>query len=497
MLKKNLISNYFGQFWSTLMSFAFVPVYISYLGIEAYGVIGIYGVLQTWLSLLDLGMSPTLGREMAVRSGTTHYDHDIRNLLRSIEIIVLVISVVIVGVVWSMSNWLAKDWLIVENLSVDLVVKAFIIMGILSSMRFIEGIYRSCLLGMQQHVKLNLINSIMATFRGLGAVGALQLLSPTLEVFFLWQLGVSVLTVFMLAMTTYNFLPKAKIPATFSIKALMPIWKFAAGMLGIQILSLMLTQVDKIILSRLLSLGDYGYYTLGVSVAGTTYMVIGPIVQAWYPKFCSLYAKNQKYQLAITYHQASQLVTVLLGSFAIVIAFYSEELLYIWTKDKTLSITAAPIVSTLVIGNLLHGFMVLPYQMQLAHGWTSLSIKINIVALILIIPSLIWIVPKYGALGSAYVWLALNLFYILISIHFMYDRILTTEKFIWYIQDLLLPLLTILSIVMLSKAFDFSQLNRFWQIICLIIVGLFTCFFGVLSSNLLRPQLYNFIRKQN
>lgn len=42
MTKENLIANYLGQGWTVLMSLAFVPVYIKYLGLESYGLIGLF-----------------------------------------------------------------------------------------------------------------------------------------------------------------------------------------------------------------------------------------------------------------------------------------------------------------------------------------------------------------------------------------------------------------------------------------------------------------------
>lgn len=42
MLKRNLIANYLGQGWTALMGLAFIPLYIRYLGIEAYGLIGLF-----------------------------------------------------------------------------------------------------------------------------------------------------------------------------------------------------------------------------------------------------------------------------------------------------------------------------------------------------------------------------------------------------------------------------------------------------------------------
>jgi hypothetical protein len=62
-LKKNVIANYFGIGWQALMGVAFVPLYIKYLGMEAYGLIGIFAILQAWLVLLDMGMKwPALPR---------------------------------------------------------------------------------------------------------------------------------------------------------------------------------------------------------------------------------------------------------------------------------------------------------------------------------------------------------------------------------------------------------------------------------------------------
>src|SRR5438094_832025 len=56
-LKGNAIANYLGQGWTILMGFAFIPVYIRFLGLEAYGLIGVFALLQAWLSLLDVGLT--------------------------------------------------------------------------------------------------------------------------------------------------------------------------------------------------------------------------------------------------------------------------------------------------------------------------------------------------------------------------------------------------------------------------------------------------------
>jgi len=83
MIKRNTIANWIGQGVSALMGLAFVPLYIRYLGMEAYGLIGIFVLLQAWLSILDMGITPTLNREMARFTAGAHTPQSIHNLLRS------------------------------------------------------------------------------------------------------------------------------------------------------------------------------------------------------------------------------------------------------------------------------------------------------------------------------------------------------------------------------------------------------------------------------
>lgn len=422
------------------MGLAFVPLYIQYLGIEAYGLIGLFAVMQAWLSLLDLGMTPALGREMARFTGGAHTPQSIRDLLRSVEIIAVGVAALVALGIWSASGWLARDWLRAENLSSDAVAQAFAIMGVVTALRFVEGVYRSAVVGLQRQVLFNGINASLATVRGLGAVALLVWVSPTIEAFFLWQGLVSIITLALLAGVTYHLLPAGDRGGRFSVQALRGIGRFAGGMVGITFLALLLTQVDKILLSKLLPLSEFGYYTLAAVVAGALYMLIGPITQAWYPRLCELQARADSVALADSYHKGAQLVTVIAGSAAIVVMLFSETLLHLWTQNADLAARTALLVSLLALGNLLNGLMWMPYQTQLAHGWTGLTVRINIVSVLVIVPAIFWTTPRYGAVGAAWVWVSLNAGYVFIGVHFMYRRILSAEKWCWYRQDILAPL---------------------------------------------------------
>ena len=454
------------------MGLAFIPLYIKYLGIEAYGLIGMFALLQVWLNLLDMGMSPTLGREMARFSGGTHSAQSIRDLLRSIEVIALVIAALIASGIALSANWIANSWVQAESLPSGVVAQAFVVMGIVTAIRFMESVYRSSIVGLQRQVFYNVLNSAMATLRGFGAVGVLVWVSPSIEAFFIWHGLVSIATLMTLAKTTYATLPGAERAGQVSLDALKGVWRFAGGMVGITFLSLLLTQVDKVLLSKLLSLGDYGYYTLAAVVAGALYVVITPIIQAFYPRLCELHARNDQAALIDTFHLGAQLVSVFAGSVAIVVIMFAETFLRIWTQDADLAERSARLLSLLMLGNLLNGLMWIPYQAQIAYGWTSLAVRINTIAVVLIVPSILWVTPRFGAEGAAWVWLILNVGYILIGMHLMYRRIIINEKWRWYVQDVIIPLIAGVSAASLFGFFWSFEKNILFDIIKLVLTAI-------------------------
>ncbi len=476
------------------MGLAFIPLYIRYLGIEVYGLIGLFAVLQAWLSLLDIGMTPTLGREMARFTGGGHTAQSIRDLLRTIEVIAFGIAVLITAGVAFGSNWIATHWVSTEKLPAEIIAQSFTIMGMLVALRFVEGIYRSSIIGLQRQVLFNIVNSIMATFRGLGAVAILAWVSPSIQAFFLWQGLVSIITLGALAAVTNASLPRTEHIARFSLNALRGVWRFAGGMIGIIFLATLLTQVDKILLSKLLSLSEYGYYALAAAVAGALFTLISPITQALYPRLCELHARNDTSAMAETFHMGAQLVSVIAGSAAIVIIVFSETFLQLWTQDHELAARTARLLSLLMLGNLLNGMVHMPYQAQLAHGWISLGVKVNTIAVLLVVPAILWVTPRYGAVGAAWVWVCLNAGYALIAVHFMYRRILSREKWRWYTLDLLAPLgAGILTTLAVKYVWPVAQ-TPLAQFLLMGVAAILTIGASLLAATLVRRQLTKILK---
>lgn len=471
-LKKNVIANYLGQGWAGLIGLAFVPLYIKYLGIEAYGLIGIFALLQAWLTLLDMGMTPTLNREMARFTAGAHTPQSIRDLLRSLEIVCFGVAALIGVLIWAASGWLAADWLRADTLPLDVVAQAIAIMGGVAAFRFVEGIYRGAILGLQRQVFFNVVNAALSTVRAVGAIAVLAWMSPTIEAFFIWQGVVSIVSIAILAFAAHGSLPTTPQPARFSRQALMDIRHFAGGMMATTFLAILLTQVDKVLLSKLISLEAFGYYTLAGTVVTTIGMLIAPITQAFYPRFTELVANGGHQELVQTYHRSSQLVTVLAAPVALMLIFFGKKLLVLWTGNVVLANEVAPILALLAAGTLLNGLMHIPYMLQLAHGWSGFAARVNLVAVAVLVPAILWVTPRYGAIGAAWVWVLLNAGYVLVGIHFMYRRLLPGEKWTWYWSDTARPILAATLVAGFLSVVQPEDIGKFAEFAWLLAAGL-------------------------
>lgn len=488
-LKKNVVANYVGQGWRALMSLAFVPLYIKYLGIEAYGLIGIFAILQAWLGMLDMGMRPALGREMARFTGGAHDAQSIRDLLRTVELIAVAIAGMVGLGIWAASGWLASDWLTAKNLPVDKVAQAFSVMGVVTALQFVESVYSSSIVGLQRQVLQNVVTSLMATLRGLGAVSVLVWVSPTIEAFFIWQGIISLLSAMVFAGVIYHVLPRPPRFAHFSMAALKGIWKFAAGSMAVTILSLLLTQTDKILLSRLLNLEDFAHYTLAGVVANSLYMLTGPIVAAFYPRFTELVARHDELALRVSYHQSAQFVTVLMGSAALVLMLFGERVLLLWTADAALAQQVAPLLAVLALGILMNGIAGMGSHLQLAYGWTNLMVNFNAVFVVVLIPAILWVAPRYGAIGTALVSVALNASYLVLYIYLMHKRILKTEKWLWYRQDVFIPLASATIMAAFCRWLIPDNLSRVGELAVLLITSICVLAAAAMAAPLVRQQL--------
>jgi len=159
-------------------------------------------------------------------------------------------------------------------------------------------------------------------------------------------------------------------------------------------------------------------------------------------------------------------------------------------RQSTLTQDASPILRVLAFGTLLNGFMGIPYQMQLAYGWTKLTIKMNVVAVALLVPILFLVVPRYGGIGAAWVWVALNAGgYLLFGIYFMHLRLCCRKKWRWYGRDVIVPASAALAAALACRYCLPNRASTMIEIVVLVFTSACVVIAAALVSPLVRAPL--------
>lgn len=453
-VRKNIVANMLGSGWAAFLSLAFVPLYIHFMGLESYGLIGFYITLQILFSVLDMGLTATLSREMARLSAAGEATaQEMRNVVRTLEVVYWALAVFIIVTVVSAAGWIATAWLNTNRLPPEVVRLSVALMGVVIALRMPYGFYAGGLNGLQRQVLLNGMKIAVETLRNGGGVIVIWLISPTITAFFAWHALTGVIGVILLRIVLWRNLPRADSRAQFTPALFRQLWGFGAGMSAISVLALLAAELDKIILSKMLPLEEFGYYMLASTVAMGINLIIVPVVLAIQPRLTQLVARRDDVGLRQIYHKGCQLMTLLVMPVALGLCLFSEPLLHIWTQDADVARSSAPILSLLVVGTALNAMLNIPYALQLAHGWTRLALITTSIAVVVLVPTLIVMIENFGLIGAASIWVMLNAGNVLFTLPIVHAKFLSGEYRRWLLTDFALPTLIVLAVLGLGRYF--------------------------------------------
>ncbi len=495
-LKRNILANYVSQFYVTLIGIVMVPLYIKYMGAEAYGLVGFFAMLQAWFALLDMGLTPTMARETARFQGGATDALSFRRLVRALEGVFLLVALVGGVGLFAASGYIAHDWLQASQLPIVEVETSLKLMSIVIALRWMEGLYRGVITGSERFVWLGTYNSIVATVRFVAIIPILMFVGSTPTIFFEFQLVVALIEFAVLLIHAYRLMPDVpkgqQLPWAWT--PLKPLLKFSLTVAFTSSVWVLVTQTDKLVLSKILPLAEYGYFTLAVLVAGGIMIISGPISGAILPRMTKLEAEGDHAGLIRVYRQATQLVVVLAGSVAVTIAFYAEPLLWAWTGDHALAKQAASVLSLYALGN---GILVVagfPYYLQYAKGDLRIHLIGNAVFVALLIPSIIWAASQYGGVGAGYVWLGMNLLSFVAWLPLVHNKFEPGLNFKWYGQDVLMIFVPVGIVGYgLSILLPLND-HRGLLLAEIMVTGVFVLLIGIVASSEIRTRVNGWLK---
>jgi O-antigen/teichoic acid export membrane protein len=269
---------------------------------------------------------------------------------------------------------------------------------------------------------------------------------------FAWQCGVAAVSLAAFAWIARSRLRPLCPHPRGSLESLRRVRGFATGIAFTSILAFALTQIDKILLSKLLPLADFGLYVLASSLADALALLAAPFYTALLPRFAQLIGRGNEQEVADLYLRAARLLAAVLAPCAGLLIVFGDSVVLVWSGSASLGLQIAPLVAVLACGRMVNCFMQIPAALQVAWGWVSLGVKLNAVAVLVLVPLLLITVPEHGAIAYAWCWVALNLGYLFVGTMLMHRRLLPGVRNRWAWEAVLRPVALVLACMLAARA---------------------------------------------
>src|SRR5436189_4975992 len=159
---------------------------------SVYGLVGISLPMQSLVSIFDFGLSATISRELARRTGHPSDGATISDLARTLETVYWAFTLTVGAVLWISAEWLSLHWFKVSSDVSAQELTTALRYGIVAVVfQLPVGFYSSGLVGLQRQILNNIVYVACSALKLLGGVTVAIVTTGDAISFFAWQLFAS------------------------------------------------------------------------------------------------------------------------------------------------------------------------------------------------------------------------------------------------------------------------------------------------------------------
>lgn len=414
-LVESIFFNYFGTVAAALGPLLALPVYLNVLGASQWGMMSVVITVMALLTMVDGGLSQVLVREFALRS-RQHGPQSapVRSLLAGCQVAYGLLAVSLALALAMSSASIARHWLNVEaDIHHQDATHLLMMSSLLVAIQLFVALPRSVLLALDRHRSLNVSIAVAHVFRyGVGAL--VIILSQSLQWLLLWYVVVASAegaVRYGIAWRDVGMHGLTERVAWSEIKPLIP---GALKMSVAVVTSGLTTQLDKLILMKMVPLDQVGIYAIASSVALGLLSLGYPLIQAVFPSLLAIHEnKRQIRKIFLSWLGAS------IGGAAFGMAFYiwlGEDLLNLWLRSAEVAAAVYPVLLVLLIGTLLNVMYQVGYIGWMLEANYRMPLIISALSVVLTLLMTPMLIREFGVVGAAAGWLLINALGLLASL---------------------------------------------------------------------------------
>lgn len=396
-----------GQGMLALLGLVAVKYVFRQLGEDALGIIYFALALNTLLTItLGMGIGDTLVREIS-----SHFADDpnyIRDLVRTASLFSWATYLVSALAIYAAAPFLIERWISLKTLDPALATRVLRTLGIAAFVALPRTFCVSILRGLERMELNNLIDVATSVLQQVGTILILLRgggLVPVVD----WIAACFVFSIVAYLAVCARFIPAEGLIPGISASVVRRNLSYTSYSASISLLAMVQTQADKAIVSKLLPIGIFGFYSVAYGVVSRATLVTGAIFQAAFPHLSRLSRDNDRTGLALQYRKLQDLLCFAMLPIFAAIPFFSTPVFRYLLNAEAARMLLLP-TTILGVGFYMNGTLHVPYVFSLAVGRPDIAARANLYALFTVLPVTFVLVYLFGINGAAVSWVVYHLF---------------------------------------------------------------------------------------
>lgn len=473
-----------GQVAPLFVSLVTTPFTIRLLGAEGYGVFVLIGLIPTYLSFADFGMSMA-----STKFGSEAYAEGDQekeaNVVRTAAFIALCSSLPVAAGLMIFAPRIVGLFSVPEHLFADAVF-ALRLAAITFVVNFLCGIFNTpqlARLRMDLNTAINtiprmlgLIATPIVIYLGYGIVGAVTVLLAASILNLTGHLIVSGRLVRCLFRFGYDQ------------EAVPKLLKYGGGWLAAMISGAVLSHSEKLVLARSSSIENLAHYSVAFTFASMSTLFVSSLQQSLIPGFAQILGDDKREQLYSLYALSLRIGVIIMLPVLMTGLVVAEPFFTVWAGEEFGRKSTIPFFF-LLFGMFFSVVGCIPGSLVLASGRTDILAKLYWLQILPYLMLVFFLAKNFEAEGAAIAW-SLRVAADALLIVFIAKKIHLIPNMFKGLSIRFLAIATVFSPVFLLVLVFHSSL--IWQIIILIVVSL--CYIGMVWRILLLDEEKNLIK---
>lgn len=395
-----------GSIWTLMgsvipltVSFLATPFVIRFLGSEAYGVLLLVGLIPTYFAFGDFGMALASTKFASEAYGRGDPDEE-RRVVWTAAVVATLSSLVIALPILLLSQSIVVGLNVPEQLTgvattaLRICVIAFVIgvVGMVLNSPMLARLRMDLNTVSQAVPKIMLaVATPIVLYLGGGIVGAVST-----------SLVVTVLSVAAVLFFSARLLPELLKP-TFDGGLVRPLVKFGGAMLIAMIAAMLLVNLEKLFLTKMVSVQALAYYSVAFTFANMATLFSSAMSQSLLPAFARLQTTESQGQFGALFGRAIRLNLLWLIPALLTMLAAAKPFFTLWAGEEFGRESTLPFC-ILLIGLFFNVLAYVPHATITAAGHTHIFAKLYWMELVIYAVVAYMLIARFGILGAAAAW---------------------------------------------------------------------------------------------